>query len=663
MRADIFAFGAIVYEMLTGRRACEKDTSADTMSAIVPDDPPRISQIKPSVPPSLQRVVHRCLEKNPEQRFQSAHDIAFALEAVSDSSRAGMLPFKQRASTKKSVWIAAAVAAIVIAAAVIIWWSLPVPVPVVEAVTQLTDDGLPKGGNLVTDGSRIYFTEEDQSSGKIDQVSVAGGETSIVPTRYADTRVAGIAPDGSSLLVHVRESNWQLWTLPLPTGEARRLGTISAASPSYLPDGRLLFIQDAGLHVAERDGSNIQKLLTVPSGAMCPTASPDGKIIVFAAGDSLSRYFEVTVDGSGVHEIMIGTADAQLSCPVWTPDGKHLIYEVVHPSKFSADIWAVAARTGLWRHYKEATQLTNGPLAYVGKAIPSRDGKHIFTIGMKPRGELVRYDQATKQFVPFLGGIAAIDPSFSRDGQWVAYTSTSDHTLWRSRSDGTDRLQLTFPPMRVAWPVISQDGRLVAFQVIGDGGYVISTNGGQPRRFADKNSGPGSLSPDGNSIAFAGWIRGKQGDPRIWELRTLNLTNGALSSLRSSQNVLGPFWVNQNTLVAAAGDVDQVEWTTKLVSFDLKTGKWTDLVSDAIVNWMPSPDGTYLYYATRGTEPKAMRIRLADRQVETLTSLKNLHRFWDFEEGTQISVAPDGSPVFTRDIGTREIYALTVKWP
>jgi hypothetical protein len=58
-----------------------------------------------------------------------------------------------------------------------------------------------------------------------------------------------------------------------------------------------------------------------------------------------------------------------------------------------------------------------------------------------------------------------------------------------------------------------------------------------------------------------------------------------------------------------------------------------------------------------------MRIRLADRQVETLTSLKNLHRFWDFEEGTQISVAPDGSPVFTRDIGTREIYALTVKWP
>jgi len=89
-----------------------------------------------------------------------------------------------------------------------------------------------------------------------------------------------------------------------------------------------------------------------------------------------------------------------------------------------------------------------------------------------------------------------------------------------------------------------------------------------------------------------------------------------------------------------------------------------DLVAGAIVNWMPSPDGKYLYYETGGTEPKAMRVRLADHQVETLTSLKDLHRLVDVVEGgTQISVAPDGSPVFTRDIGTQEIYALTVKWP
>ncbi len=87
-RADIFAFGAILYEMLAGKRAFQKPTSPETMTAILNEDPPGISQVVPNLPPSLQRVVHRCLEKNPEQRFQSASDLAFALDALSDSGAA-----------------------------------------------------------------------------------------------------------------------------------------------------------------------------------------------------------------------------------------------------------------------------------------------------------------------------------------------------------------------------------------------------------------------------------------------------------------------------------------------------------------------------------------------------------------------------------------------
>src|SRR5215831_10488707 len=83
--ADIFAFGAVFYEMLSGKRSFQRPTAPETMTAILNDDPPGISQIAPNVPPGLQRVVHRCLEKNPEQRFHSASDLAFALEAVSDS--------------------------------------------------------------------------------------------------------------------------------------------------------------------------------------------------------------------------------------------------------------------------------------------------------------------------------------------------------------------------------------------------------------------------------------------------------------------------------------------------------------------------------------------------------------------------------------------------
>src|SRR5215472_3216455 len=84
-RTDIFAFGAILYEMLTGQRAFQKPTSAETMTAILNEEPVSISQVAPQVPPAMQRVVQRCLEKNPDQRFQSASDLAFALEALSDS--------------------------------------------------------------------------------------------------------------------------------------------------------------------------------------------------------------------------------------------------------------------------------------------------------------------------------------------------------------------------------------------------------------------------------------------------------------------------------------------------------------------------------------------------------------------------------------------------
>ena len=120
-RADIFAFGAILYEMLTGKRAFRKPTSAETMTAILNEDPPGISQIAPGTPPALLRIVHRCLEKNPEQRFQSASDLAFALEALSDSGSSSVAAFKQESQSRWK-WIWATAAVVGLAAALIAWW-------------------------------------------------------------------------------------------------------------------------------------------------------------------------------------------------------------------------------------------------------------------------------------------------------------------------------------------------------------------------------------------------------------------------------------------------------------------------------------------------------------------------------------------------------------
>ncbi len=106
--------------------------------------------------------------------------------------------------------------------------------------------------------------------------------------------------------------------------------------------------------------------------------------------------------------------------------------------------------------------MTAGPMN-TGGTLPSKDGKRLFVLGWQPRGELVRYDAKSQQFVPYLSGISAEGLGFSRDGEWVAYVTLPDGTLWRSKVDGSQRLQLSFPPMQAALARWSPDGKRIAF--------------------------------------------------------------------------------------------------------------------------------------------------------------------------------------------------------
>jgi hypothetical protein len=121
--------------------------------------------------------------------------------------------------------------------------------------------------------------------------------------------------------------------------------------------------------------------------------------------------------------------------------------------------------------------------------------------------------------------------------------------------------------------------------------------------------------------------------------------------------MFGGWWITQDMLVAATQD------RAKFLTFDLKTQKWTDLAAAALTATAVSPDRKYLYYATGGVEPRAWRLRFADHRIEEITSLNDPSRAGKMGWILGINVAPDGSPVFTRDIGSQEIYALNVRWP
>jgi Tol biopolymer transport system component len=658
-RSDIFAVGVILYEMLTGKRAFHKATLVETMSAILNEDPPAISQLAPNLSPGLQKIVNRCLSKSREGRFQHASDLEFALEALSEASGTAMPPMVREPAHKRWSWVIAAAGALTIGVALMVWLRQRPAVPVVEAVTQLSNDGAVKGnsGRLLTDGSRIYFDEGSVGSYRIVQIAATGGPTATVPTGLDNAQITALSQDGSTLLGAAGDASvLPLLTFPLPAGEPRPVGAIKIFDADYFPDGRILFSVGNNLSVAEKDGSNPHRILSADGLIADPAVSPDGQRLVFtvrSAADRSTSIDEATADGSGLHTVVNGSGTGHVCCAAWTPNGRYIVYS--NRNEARRDLWVLPMKAGFLPRRQQPVQLTNGPLSYV-KPVVARDGKHIFAVGIRDRGELVRYDAKSKQFLPFLPGVAAFNPTFSSDGRWVAYTVFPDHSLWRSRSDGSDSLQLTFPPGEIFYPAISPDGKRVAYSTSTRATCVIGMDGGPPQTLVSADSYGASWSPDGTHLVIMDTGDATHRGAQVFDLRT-----GQHTTVSGSQNLYNVRWVADDLLAAATED------SKKLVVFDFRTQKWSDLVSSElpghVVNVAHGPDYKYVYFITGTPKPMAFRVRLADHSVETITSLKGLSLANGPGGNVQFGVAPDGSPLFTRDTGTQEIYALTVKWP
>ena len=241
-----------------------------------------------------------------------------------------------------------------------------------------------------------------------------------------------------------------IYILPLPAGLPRRVGDILAHDASWSPNGeQIVYARGNELFLAKPDGSESRRLVTLAGPASWPRWSPDGKVLRFTMDDSKTgsqSLWEVASDGTGLRPLLPGWSSPPTECcGNWTPDGSYFVFQSDHGAN-TISLWAIREKSGFLRKRNpEPIQLTTGP-SNMFSPVPSRDGKKLFAIQGASQGQLVRYDARSQQFVPYLSGISAIQLGFSKDGQWVAYTSYPDGTLWRSKVDGTERLQLTSSP-------------------------------------------------------------------------------------------------------------------------------------------------------------------------------------------------------------------------
>ncbi len=342
-RADIFSFGAILYEMLTGKRAFKRQTSAETMTAILNEDPPGISQVARSTPPGLQRVVHRCLEKNPEQRFQSASDLAFALEALSESgisSVVGIDAPDQRGPSKALVWVAGLVAILGVAAGTYYLATRHEKLPFEHySLQRVIDSKHVKSIAISPDGVYVAAVVSD-ANGKqsmlLHHLPTNSERTIAQDPAYRYDRIT-FSPDGSYIYFRIdalgdpRPNRWDDYRIPVLGGQPVRVIAGVDFPLSFIDGGQRVcfYRQDLAAGAfnflsANLDGSDQRVLASgkrpFPTLATC---APDGKLAIVE--DQLGGVQSLDFASGSMRTLASSAAlGGYLDDMRWTPNGRGL---------------------------------------------------------------------------------------------------------------------------------------------------------------------------------------------------------------------------------------------------------------------------------------------------------------------------------------------------
>jgi Tol biopolymer transport system component len=436
---------------------------------------------------------------------------------------------------------------------------------------------------VATDGVRVFFPDFQAGRVGLAYVLIGGGEAHrfIIPPEISRPAVADISRDGSELLIRSMmwaETEQPLWIAPSTGGSARRLFDLMAHDAAWTPDRKsVLYASGQDLSLIERSSGKTRKLAALPGRAYWIRYAPDGSTIRFTVLDPKTRttsLWEMSSEGKDPHQLLPDWSNSPAECcGDWTADGNYFVFQSAHAGR--PNVWALREPTFFAPGRRSPFEITAGPLDYFAP-VPALKGDQIFTIGAHTRRELFHFDLASHRADPYLSNLSAQRSEAAHHSETTAWISSTDRTLWRSKEDGTERVQLIAPPLSAymaRWS--ADDGRLlvmakqpgIAYKI-----YIVSSDGGDLHPVLDesRNQADPDWGPGGAAIVFGSLPNYAAEATLPKDIRILDLATKAVSVLPESTGMFSPRWSPDGRYIAAM-TLDQ----HRLIIFDRNTSKWS----------------------------------------------------------------------------------------
>ncbi len=551
-RSDIFSFGSVLYEMVTGRRAFHGDSKMSTLSAILKDEPRSVSSVTPEVPRDLERIISQCLRKDPERRFQHMDDLKVALLDLEEESNSGKLsgavdtrlpPGRRRS---RLAWATGLIILLLIFAAGL-WLRFHRPATsaglapkTVPLTSYVGNECCP---SFSPDGNQVAFVWDGPAQDNQDIY------VKLIGTEHAVRLTNDPAPDGSpawspdgryiAFLRDLPGSKAGVFLVPAIGGPERKLAEISVpeisvvgigfGGLSWFPDGKWLAVTDQNsVYVLSLSTGEKRKLTFPPAGQIddTPAFSPDGRSLAFSRHSTLSAaeiyLLALSSDLAPKGEPKQVTLKRQVSkSPVWTASGREIIFSsgpYIAPGE--SELWRLPVSSGgppqsLFTSARGSTPAISRQgdrLAYSRLfsdlniwrvQVPSPNRKASGPVSLIAS----TYDEEAAQYSP--------------DGKRIVFVSrrSGSSEIWVCGSDGSNSLQLTSLGATGS-PHWSPDGRRIIFDSNAEGQfeiYVIDASGGTPQRMTQHKADDAvpSWSRDGRWIYF---VSNRTKEWQIWKM-------------------------------------------------------------------------------------------------------------------------------------------------